>query len=107
MTDRDQIPLNLETPAERRAWVRAAVARIAPDLAALALRKGRYGIDARDTRQLAVAHGLVTGGESGRSLSWLSAVPRAAGLIPNGLRDDYHNGNRPMSYILSTFRSPS
>jgi hypothetical protein len=59
---------------------------LAPLLRELALNRKDYGVTAFDTRQLALKHGFATGGERGRELSWLAAVPRAAGLIKTAQR---------------------
>lgn len=88
------------TPAARRAFVQRAVATLAPKLRDLALRRKEYGVDCRDTRRLALAHGLASGGEDGRSLSWFALVPRAASLRAHGVRDEYTpTGNRPTVYL--------
>jgi len=47
----------------------------------LAARAGARGIIAADIRQEAVRRGIITGEESGRALSYLGRVPRAAGLV--------------------------
>lgn len=91
--------------AERRAFTQRAVRELSPSLRQLAAHRREYGVDCRDTRRLALAAGLVTGGESGRSLSWLAAVPRAAGLVAHGVRDDYTpSGNRPTVYVHPDYR---
>ena len=93
------------TGVERRKFVHRAILALAPMLYGLAVRRGAYGVDARDTRRLALQHGWTTGGETGRALSWFAHVPRAAGLVANGLRDEYTpTGNRLTRYTLPEFR---
>ena len=93
------------TRTERQDLVHRAIVALAPMLYALAVRRGAYGVDAEDTRRLAVLNGWATGGEVGRALSWFAHVPRAAGLVANGLRDEYTpTGNRLTRYTLLEFR---
>ena len=93
------------TRAERQDFIHHAIVTLAPMLYALAVRRGAAGVDASDTRRLALRHGWATGGEVGRALSWFAHVPRAAGLVANGLRDEYTpTGNRLTRYTLAAFK---
>lgn len=80
------------------------IAELAPKLRDLAQRKGTYGVDARDTRRLAIVAGYCTGQEEGRALSWFAAVPRRAGLVSAGLRTEANgSGNKPTKYLHPDF----
>jgi hypothetical protein len=63
-------------PAHRR----EAVAQLIPLAQDLARRAGETGITVADLRLYAVQQGILTGTETGRQLSYLGAVMRAAGL---------------------------
>lgn len=66
------------------AWRSRQIERLAPIAAELANRAGPHGITVADVRHAAVQRGLLTGEERGRELSYLHAVPKAAGLIATG-----------------------
>jgi hypothetical protein len=96
----------------------AAAARHADKIAALvpiahelAEKVGVHGITVSDIRIVAVQRGILSGQEKGRDLSYLSAVPPAAGLEPTG---EYRrsvivktHGNLQQSWRLPAFgRAP-
>lgn len=56
------------------------IQRLLPLARELAARAGEAGVTIADVRVVAVQRGLLTGEESGRRLSYLGAVMRAAGL---------------------------
>jgi hypothetical protein len=60
------------------------IERLAPIARELAAKVGVPGITVSDIRIVAVQRGVLTGAETGRELSYLSAVPPAAGLEPTG-----------------------
>lgn len=70
------------TLAERHA---ADIERLRPLVRELAERAGGAGITVGDIRLVAEQRGLLDRG-SGRSLSWLTALPRACGLVSTGRR---------------------
>ncbi len=89
---------------ELRGKHEAKIALLAPRLSKLAFARGDYGVDSTDTRRLGVDAGIITGGEQGRALSWLAAVPPRAGLIAAGPRPEFNaSGNKPMRYVHRTF----
>ena len=91
--------------AELRKKHEAKISHLAPQLKDLAFRRGDYGVDASDTRSLALKAGLVTGSEKElRALSWFACVPRRAGLIAAGPRTEWNpQGNRHTRYLQPTF----
>jgi len=70
------------TLAERHA---DDIERLRPLVIELARRAGEAGITVGDIRLVAEQRGLLDRG-SGRSLSWLTALPRACGLVSTGRR---------------------
>lgn len=98
-------PFDTGVDAARKVWVKRAIETIAPALRRRAYSRGHAGVDCRDTRAIAMAHGLSTGHERDqRANSWWSAVPRAAGLVSSGLADDWTGtGNRPTKYLHPDF----
>jgi hypothetical protein len=60
------------------------IARLVPVALELAQSAGIRGIIAGEIRAEAARRGIITGHEGGRTLSYLSQVPRAAGLIKLG-----------------------
>lgn len=56
------------------------IQRLVPITVELAKKAARSGITVADIRLAAVQRGILTGAEKGRELSYLNAVPRAAGL---------------------------
>lgn len=62
----------------------ALIAALVPLAQELARTAGPAGITVADIRLAAVQRGLLSGNEEGRELSYLSAVPPAAGLKPTG-----------------------
>jgi hypothetical protein len=68
----------------------------------------RHGVTASDIRIAGVNRGLLTGEERGRTLSWLSKVPAAAGLVTTGnyRRSDVPkaHGNLNAVWVLPEFQ---
>lgn len=56
------------------------IARLVPLAQELAAKAGAHGITVSDLRIVAVQRGILTGQETGRSLSYLGAVMQQAGL---------------------------
>lgn len=50
----------------------------------LARKAGQDGVTMADVRIYAEQRGILTGHEAGRSLSWLSSIPKKAGLRATG-----------------------
>ena len=69
----------LARASSRRA---SEIRRLVPLAQELATRSDRLTVS--DLRIVAVQRGLLTGEEQGKTLSYLPAVMRAAGLIPTG-----------------------
>ena len=63
---------------------REAVERLIPLAQDLAQKAGPAGITVADLRLYAVQRGILTGQETGRQLSYLGAVLKAAGLAKTG-----------------------
>jgi hypothetical protein len=88
----------------REQEVKEAIATVAPRLRALADRKGAFGVTAFDTRRLAIAAGRCTGAEKDqRALSWLAAVPKAAGLVATGRTRTNGQRNAQQVYVSPEF----
>lgn len=97
-------PFDTGADAARKAFVKRAVDRIAPELRTLARMRGRRGVTCIDTREIARKAGVITGEEAGRSLSWFSLVPVRAGLVSAGPDDEWTGtGNRPTRYLHPDF----
>ena len=62
----------------------AQIARMVPIAIELATIAGAHGIIAGDIYTSAVRRGIITGRESGRTLSYIGRVPKAAGLVETG-----------------------
>jgi hypothetical protein len=58
------------------------IQRLRPLVLELAEKAGESGITVSDVRLYAVHRNLLTGSERGRSLSWMGALMKAAGLVP-------------------------
>lgn len=69
---------------------KAALVEIAKELAAK-----QYDLTVEDIREVAEARDILTGKETGRELSYLSSIPKAAGLVTNGERV---RSSRPSSH---------
>jgi hypothetical protein len=76
--------LGMRALAETAAKHATDIAALVPLARELAHRAGPDGITVSDLRLYAVQRGLLTGTETGRRLSYLGAVLKAAGLIPTG-----------------------
>lgn len=63
----------------------ADIERLRPIVMELAHRAGSAGITAGDIRMVAERRGLLEHGH-GRSLSWLTSLPKACGLVSTGKR---------------------
>jgi hypothetical protein len=81
----------IESERRKRAGQQRSAARHAAEIAALApiarelaVKAGPLGIIAADVRLAGVQRGILTGTETGRELSYLPAVMRAAGLVSTG-----------------------
>jgi hypothetical protein len=89
----------------RRAEAIEALAPIARDLA---IRAGEHGVTVSDLRLAAVQRGLLPQKGTGRALSYLGAVMRAAGLVASGRtrRSDIagSHGNRHTVWMLEGHR---
>lgn len=74
--------LDVFAPRQRAASRNAAlIRRLVPLAQELALRAGPAGITVGDVRLYAEQRGLIEPMPRDRRLSWLGAVPRAAGLV--------------------------
>lgn len=69
---------------------KAALVEIAKELADLHL-----DITVEEIREIAEARDILTGTEKGRELSYLSSIPKAAGLVTSGQRV---RSSRPSSH---------
>ena len=81
----------LERATSRHA---ADIARLVPLARELAARAGLDGVTVSDLRIVAVQRGLL-GASSGRGLSYLGAIFRAAGLVPT---DRYRRSDVPQAH---------
>ena len=89
----EDLPLFAPTPTQVGLAKRDATAsknarnieRLIPLTLELAAKAGEPGITVADIRVAAVQRGLLTGAETGRTLSWLGALPQAAGLVRTGV----------------------
>lgn len=83
------IPTSISIVNQKRAKLAtdhsADIERLKPLVIELAHRTGAAGITAGDIRMVAERRGLLERG-SGRSLSWLTILPRACGLVNTGRR---------------------
>lgn len=97
-----------DSTAAKHAKQMAALIPIARELAAKA---GEAGVTVADIRLVAERQGLLTGTETGRTLSWLGALPEAAGLERTGrYRRSFlarSNGNLQMAWRLPDADGPS
>lgn len=97
-----------DATAGKHAKQMAALIPIARELAAKA---GESGVTVADIRLVAERQGLLTGTEKGRELSWLGALPEAAGLQRTGqYRRSFlarSNGNLQMAWRLPDADGPS
>jgi hypothetical protein len=84
--------LALDHTATRHA---AEIRRLIPLAKKLAWAAGSEGITVADLRETAVQAGVLTGRESGRTLSYLGAVCSAAGLVRTG---EYRRSHIPQSH---------
>lgn len=83
---------------------RRAIVLCARHLRRLAVRRGKFGVTASDTRAIAIAHGFATGREHEidmRALSWLGAVPRMARLIKTGAKRMNAQRNNQAVYVVT------
>jgi hypothetical protein len=64
----------------------AEIARLVPLAQELAREKGAYGTTVGEIRWEAIKRGLLPLKGTGRELSWLVGVPRAAGLVKTDRR---------------------
>lgn len=97
-----------EAPAAPAAPVREQLERnLAIVARELARKAGASGVTMADVRIYAEQRGLLTGHEAGRSLSWLSSIPKKAGLRATGeLRQSTRpkaHGNYQRVWILPEF----
>ena len=85
----------------------AEIAALAPIARELALRAGADGITAANVRLAGQHCGILTGAETGRQLSYLSSVMRAAGLVPTGRRRNspipQSNANSHVVYVAPEY----
>lgn len=97
-----------DATASKHAEQMAALIPIARELAAKA---GEAGVTVADIRLVAERQGLLTGTETGRTLSWLGALHEAAGLERTGqYRRSFlarSNGNLQMAWRLPDAAGPS
>lgn len=86
---------------DRKAEIRRLIARLTPLAKELSERSAVIAVD--DLRIVAVQRGILTGGETGRTLSFLPAVFQAAGLEPTG---QYRRSSIPRSHgnLCATWR---
>jgi hypothetical protein len=82
----------LDRTATRHA---AEIRRLIPLAKKLAWAAGSEGITVADLRETAVQAGLLTGRESGRTLSYLGAVCSAAGLVST---NEFRRSRIPQSH---------
>ena len=82
---------------------REQIARLVPVARQLAYRAGEDGITVANLRLEAVRRGILTGGETGRYLSYLGAVMKKAELTPTGYRRSHipqSHGNLHRVFVL-------
>ena len=92
MTTSLQLGLNMRDQTARKHA--ADITRLVPLARELAVRAGADGVTVSDLRITATQRGLL-GASSGRRLSFLGAVMRAAGLVPT---DRYRRSDVPASH---------
>lgn len=102
-------PLDLFAPlsrAERQAE-NARKATKAADVFRTALTLAGYdGRTMGECREAFVRHGVATGGEEGRQLSFLGRVPTLAHAVKRG-DFRWYNGNRQPVWVMPQFARPS
>jgi hypothetical protein len=100
MSGAEQFGFSFDAPDAGRDIERcAAIAR------ELAEKAGRAGLTMEDVRVVAVARGVLTGQETGRRLSWLGQVPKAAGLVSTGRRRYSKSRNPNVLFVLPEYAS--
>lgn len=61
-------------------------------------RRGYEGGFLGECREEFKRNGIITGGEAGRTLSWMSRVPKAAGAVSSG-KLEWYNKNRQVRWL--------
>lgn len=81
------------------------IQRLVPLMQQLALEKGEYGVTVGELRYAATVRGLLEPAPKDRRLSWLHAVPRAAGLVRTDRRRiDPSSRNDHLVYVAKGTR---
>lgn len=99
MTRPDDLP-NLFQRFEANPTTRHKIVVCARELRTLAARRGRFGVTAFDTRQIARRKGWATGYEADvKALCWFAAVPKIARLYRTTRTRTEVNRNASRVYV--------
>lgn len=91
----ESLQLGFESLERAAASKQVQIARLVPLARKLAWVCGSEGVTVCELRQAAVSAGVLSGRESGRQLSFLGAVCKAAGLRATG---EYRRSTIPQSH---------